>query len=56
MNTKTDTTSIKINFDEISKGQSSQIPDLTQRLIDSKDLEIQFLQQKLKESEKKWEE
>jgi hypothetical protein len=43
MNTKADTSSLKINFDEISKGPSSQIPEFLQKLIDSKDFEIQFL-------------
>jgi hypothetical protein len=40
MNTKADTTSFKVNFDEISKGLSSQIPEFMQKLIDSKDIEI----------------
>jgi hypothetical protein len=37
MNTKADTSSFKVNLDEISKGQSSQLPEFMQKLIDQKD-------------------
>jgi hypothetical protein len=36
MNTMTDI-SIKINLDEISKGTSSQLPELIKKIIDSKE-------------------